>query len=185
MKETEAERVKKPISALKIVLIVLCALGVAALAAFLLNRYAFSLITISGTGMEPTVEAGDKWLIDKSFDGINRGDVVTFKKGGEGGASLSRVVAVGGDSLYLDLQTGRLYINGDAYDEPYAKISPGIGGSYISKLADSGYGKENPLIIEEGYIFVMGDNRGNSRDSREFGPISEEDVFGILAKKFK
>ena len=184
MEENSANAVRKKSPALRIMIIVICALAAAVIITFLLNRFAFSMIKVSGTGMEPTVMNGERWLIDKTFDDLGRGDIVTFSSGGKG-ASVSRIVAVGGDSLYLDMQSGRLYINGELYDEPYAKTSPGVGGSYISALAGEGYGKENPLMIEQGYVFVMGDNRGNSRDSREFGPIAESDVFGIVKKKIK
>ncbi len=183
MEENSANAVRKKSPAFRIPVIVICALAAAVIITFLLNRFAFSMIKVSGTGMEPTVMNGERWLIDKSFDELGRGDIVTFSSGK--GASVSRIVAVGGDSLYLDMQSGRLYINGELYDEPYAKNSPGVGGSYISGLAGGGYSKENPLVIEQGYVFVMGDNRGNSRDSREFGPISESDVFGVVAKKIK
>lgn len=149
------------------------------------NRFMFSLVNVSGTGMEPGVCSGETWLIDRSFDEIHRGDVVAFHSGGDSEASVSRVAAVGGDSVYIDMQSGRLYLNGEAADEPYAQVEAGGASEYMTNLASEGYSKDSPLVIPDGYIFVMGDNRINSRDSREFGPVKETSVFGVLTKKLK
>ena len=168
-----------------IAVIALCALIAAVIITALINKYMFSMIKVTGAGMEPAIYSGERWLIDKRFDDISRGDIVVFNSD-DGGASISRVAAVGGDSVYIDMQSGRLYVNGELADEPYAKISAGTGGKFITELQSGGnYSKESPYVVEDGYIFVLGDNRGNSRDSREFGPVPESAVFGIAARKLK
>ena len=186
MSNKESSAARRGGGAIRILIIALCALIAAAVITILLNRYIFSMVTVSGTSMEPTVNAGESWVIDRTFGGLNRGDIVTFRTEDSDDASLSRIVAAGGDAVYIDLQSGRLYINGSLADEPYANIAAGVGGKFITELINNGsYSKESPLVIEEGYLFVMGDNRGNSRDSREFGPIPESAVFGVVTRKVK
>jgi len=78
------------------------------------------------------------------------------------------VIAVPGDVIDLDAQTGDVMVNGEVQNEPYIK----------EKLRGIGTKNQYPLEIPEGYVFVMGDNRNNSQDSRNLGLIAFEDVVG-------
>ena len=91
---------------------------------------------------------------------LQRGDIVVFTSGHEGDFYVKRVVGLPGDTIRVS--KGFVYINGRKLDEPYVKHR----------------GKENlkPLEIPKNRIFIMGDNRTNSEDSRRFGPISARQV---------
>ncbi len=181
---SEAAPVKKKGSALKFFVYILCIAAIIVLLIFICNQFLFSLIRVSGTGMEPTMQTGEHWLIDKTSRDLCAGDIITFKSEDDDSAAVSRIIALAGDTVYIDMSGGLVYVNGSIIDEPYARVSYSPAGKYIADLMSAGeYSKDLPIVIQDGYIFVMGDNRSNSRDSREFGPIPVESVFGVVIKR--
>ena len=70
-------------------------------------------------------------------------------------------------------------------NEPYISEKTSRTGAYIRELIASGnYSKDNPIVVEKGKIFVMGDNRNNSKDSREIGQIPESELIGGAVFRF-
>jgi signal peptidase I len=111
--------------------------------------------------MSPTLVAGDHVLADKVSrrdGGWKRGDVVAFRRTPHGEVLVKRIVALGGDTV--GLRDGRLFVNGARVTEPYTDPS----------LIDSVY--FGPVHVPSQHVFVLGDDRGNSRDSRVFGPVA-------------
>lgn len=121
---------------------------------------------IPSCAMAPTLQSGGKVAVTSSTE-PGRGDVVVFRVRGE--ERVSRVVAVGGDRV--ESKDGRVLINGAAVDEPF--LAPG--------MTTPAFG---PVDVPAGSVFVMGDNRTNSADSRVFGPLPADDVVGT-AKRLK
>lgn len=181
-----AENKSKKSGVSKLVLLIPAAIVVLVITLLLLRTFIVSVVVVSGGSMEPEMQQGEKWLINRLDKSCDRGDVVVYKFGSESeNLSVSRVIAVGGDTVYIDFSSGYVYVNGRRTDE-YTTDLTKIGGEYISSLIESGrYGMSEPIIIENNKIFVMGDNRNNSRDSREFGQISVSDVCGTIARKLK
>jgi signal peptidase I len=142
--------------------------------ALLVEAFLIQAFWIPSPSMEPTLDVGDRVLVNKlsyKFHDVNRGDVVVFERppGASTGQNdeikdlIKRVIAIGGDTV--EAKEGNVYVNGDQIDEDY--LEPGTPTDNL------------PLTtIPEGQVFVMGDNRTNSEDSRIFGPIDEDAIVG-------
>ena len=124
--------------------------------------------------MEPTLKPGDRVLAAKSayrFSNPHRGDLVVFKDPRNPEEDLiKRVVGLPGDTVAI--RDAVLYINGQREMEPYVDY-PMIDATYFG-----------PVKVPAGKVFVMGDNRGNSVDSRSFGPVPEDNLLGKVFMRF-
>ena len=127
---------------------------------------------IPSKSMVPTLEVGDRVFVNKfiyRFHPPERHDIIVFKSvegSTEGGQEdlIKRVVGLPGDEI--SVQDGELIVNGERQEEPYVnKQSPDR----------STFG---PAVVPEGKVFVMGDNRADSRDSRFIGPVPLENIEG-------
>jgi signal peptidase I len=121
---------------------------------------------IPSESMAPTLKPGDQALVEKiaGRDAPQRGDLVAFHQPKTGEVLLKRVVAVGGDTV--GLEDGLLVVNRHTVREPYAN----------TKSQDSVY--FGPVRVPAGTVFVMGDNRGVSEDSRDFGAVPTRELIG-------
>jgi signal peptidase I len=123
---------------------------------------------IPSESMVPTLEVGDRIFVNRfvyRFTEPERGDIVVFDSLETDDELVKRVVAVPGDRVRV--RNGVLRVNGDFPEEPYAVPVEFPDGSEFG-----------PTRLSEGEVFVMGDNRGNSRDSRFFGPVPLEIIEG-------
>lgn len=124
---------------------------------------------VDGSSMLPTLKNGDKILLRSAFYTPQKGDVIVIDSYNTHGKTLvKRVIATGGDTVQIDDATGELYVNGALQLEGY--ITP---PTYTGNI-------ETPLTVPQGEVFVMGDNRPGSLDSRysEVGMIDERDIMG-------
>lgn len=145
-------------------------IGGALLVALLVKTFLVQAFYIPSESMLTTLEVGDRVLVNKvSYDlhDVNRGDIVVFEKPpGEGGDIddlIKRAIGLPGETI--EGRDGHVLVDGEVLDEPY--LDEGV------VTGDFG-----PVEVGEGQLFMMGDNRENSRDSRFFGPIDEELVVG-------
>lgn len=123
--------------------------------------------------MEPTFQSGDYILTSRvtyKMRAPERGDVVVFKSPKNPDIEyIKRIIGLPGDKLLFE--NGNILINGKLLQENYIAAQ--------TNLWEGGYVKEGAeLTIPDGDIFVMGDNRPRSSDSREFGPVAEETIIG-------
>ena len=135
-------------------------------------------VYVSGTSMYPTLHDKDN-LIISTYNALlgqspKAGDVVVITKpNSRNEAIIKGVVATEGQVVDFDFQTGQLYVDGQAVAEPYAHLD-----ARPMKSGDMQF----PLTVEEGKVFVLGDNRNHSLDSRfsEIGQIDERYVLGTV-----
>lgn len=129
---------------------------------------------IPSESMVPTLQVGDRVLANKfiyRFTDPDRGDVVVFESVEQEGTDLiKRVVGVEGDRVAV--QNGTLLVNDEPLEEPYVNRELPDVGSY------------EPTVVPEDHVFVMGDNRPNSQDSRFFGAVPEENLEGEAFVRF-
>lgn len=144
------------------------------LLAVLLRLFVIGVYYVPSGSMLDTIHEGDLILgerVSLAFGEPSQGDVVTFTSPLDPEETLvKRVIAVGGQTV--DLVDGAVYIDGERLDEPYVSSWPTVSLSDLEGSAGITY----PYVVPEGYVWVMGDNRTNSRDSRYFGPVSVDDV---------
>lgn len=140
------------------------------LRAFVIDQY-----KIPSGSMEPTIEIGDRLFAEKvtyRFGQPMPGDIVTFDDPIEAGRVLiKRCIAVEGQTV--DLIDGKVVVDGIALDEPYTQGKP---SSPLDTM--TGVTLSYPFTIPADSIWVMGDNRTNSLDSRYFGPIPDDKLIG-------
>ena len=132
--------------------------------------FVFRTVTVDGSSMEPTLYDGEQLIARSFFYQPARGDiVVVYGYSYFGSPLVKRVVAVGGDTLDIDFSNGDVFVNGELLNEPY-----------ISAPTMRPHDVTFPLTVPEGTLFVMGDNRPYSKDSRnsEVGFIDQRDILG-------
>lgn len=180
MQETENEtRLPIPWGAVIYAAIILAAIGTV----LLIRSFVIEPFSIPTESMCDTLQVGDSVLAEKitlELGGtVSTGDVIVFEnpeKDSEKDVLCKRVIARGGQTV--DLRDGSVYIDGRKIAEDYAK-----GDSYplyIGNAKRISY----PYKVPEGEIWVMGDNRENSADSRYFGAIPEDSVIGICVMRY-
>lgn len=155
--------------------------GIVVVLAILVMVYLFlvSPQEINGASMEPSFFNGEYILTNKIQYKMRepaRGDVVIFKSPKNKEVDyIKRVIGLPGDTV--SLRDNALYVNGQKIDEPYLRPDVVIfGGSYLQE--------DQEITVPEGTLFVVGDNRPHSSDSREFGPIPFEDIIGVAFLRY-
>lgn len=141
------------------------------LASFFIITFLYQPVKVEGTSMLPRLEDQDRLFINKfvyHFEKISRGDVVVFYYPRDPEKSyIKRVIALPGDKLRVD--DGEVYVNGSHIPEPYVP----------ERFRDARSVDEQ--VIPRGEYFVMGDHRSISSDSRDFGPVDRELIYGKAA----
>ena len=140
--------------------------------------FAVRLVGVDGSSMYPTLHDRDYLVLLSNvfYRDVEAGDIVVMTVPYFGDEPIvKRVVATGGQTVDIDFEAGVVYVDGEALDEPYT-YEP----TYVS-YEEIGQGLEYPVTVPEGHVFVMGDNRNNSTDSR-FAPVGVVDERDVLGK---
>lgn len=140
----------------------------AILIALLLNVFVGQATRVQGQSMEPGLHTDQRLVVEKvsyRFHGPRRGDIVVIRVPSQGEDLLiKRVVGLPGETV--NIHDGQVYVDGQLLDEPYA-----IGDTRQGRVGQS-------ITVPALQVFVMGDNRAHSNDSRTFGPVPIENIVG-------
>lgn len=130
--------------------------------------FCFRLVDVDGTSMLPTLHHGERLVLSRIPYTPTRGDIVVVSQGVEREPLIKRIVAIAGDTVRVDGETGEVFLNGEKLNEPYISAP-----TATEKMTEA-------ITVPENQVFVMGDNRrqGQSLDSRTFGCVSEKQLAG-------
>jgi signal peptidase I len=164
------------------------AILIAVLLALFIRTFVVQAFKIPSGSMLPTLLIGDHLLVNKFSYGVRipfsgnllipigqpeRGDVVVFRYPKDKSIDyIKRVIGRPGDTV--EIRTKKVFVNGEPFVDPHAHLSSGTMLSAASSPRDN-FG---PVRVPEGRVFVMGDNRDNSYDSRFWGFVDEKDILG-------
>ena len=150
------------------------ALVAALITLILLFTFVGRIIGVDGDSMYPTLHNGDLLLLQSVGYEPRQGDVVVLTKefDASDGPIVKRVIAVGGQTVDIDYEAGTVSVDGQVLDEPYINPEENMRRPGGETLTD--------VVVPEGSIFVMGDNRNHSSDSRDvtLGAVDERYVLG-------
>ena len=133
--------------------------------------FGFNFSRVSGTSMVPTLADGDRVVVRTAFYTPQRGDIITTDTWISYGKPLvKRVIGLPGDVVDIDAATGRVSVNGSVLDETYISSDTTLAGDVAM-----------PFTVPAGSVFVMGDNRPRSLDSR-YAAVGCVDMRDILGK---
>jgi signal peptidase I len=157
---------------------------VAILVAFLLRTFVVATYSIPSGSMEPTLQVGDRIVVNKlSYDlhGVDRGNIIVFSTppkedcAGPPVADLvKRVIGLPGETI--SLSAGRVYIDGHVLAEPW--LPTAVRTQTYPGPSQEPYALHTAYRIPQGDVYVMGDNRTFSCDSRYWGPVAESTIVG-------
>ena len=155
----------------------------ALIVALLVKHFLFAAYYIPSPSMEPTLTDGDRIVVNKlsyRLHEVNRGDVVVFRRAmpqPDGiNELIKRVIALPGETV--EVVDGRVYVDGGLLLEPYLTARDSTGGFALPPGCIGPPDSINRCTVPDDHVFVMGDNRRNSKDSRVFGPVAESGIVG-------
>ena len=154
---------------------IVCLLSLSGLSFLFVTHFIFQSVQVQGPSMYPTLINGNVYWLDRLAYEIRRpqpGDIVALKDPSGHGFDVKRIIAVPTQSIYIS--GGKVYVNGKLFKESYLP----------QKLKTFAYAdrQDEMFCLAPDQFFVMGDNRGNSCDSRTFGPISKALILGKVLR---
>jgi signal peptidase I len=142
---------------------------------FFISHYVLQSVEVSGASMVPTLHDSDRYLLNRlvyDFRAPHRGEIVVVKDPTDGAYCVKRVVGLPGETLYF--KDGRLFVNGEELNEPYLRRGT---MTFTPERV-----QRELVVCGKGRYYVLGDNRNNSFDSRFYGPVSRENILGVVVR---
>jgi signal peptidase I len=163
----------------------------AVVVAFLIRAFLLQAFYIPSESMEPTLYENDRILVNKlsyKLHDVNRGDLIVFEKPANEPSNgindlIKRTIALPNETIELQPE-GTILIDGRALNEPYLADGQQPGqmtmarGNFVEGACTNPPEETTRCTIGDGFVWVMGDNRDHSHDSRAFGPIDEDLIVG-------
>lgn len=151
----------------------LTVMGLAVLTYYAITHYFFESVEVQGQSMYPTLHNADHYFLNRwayHTHAPQRGDVVVVRDPSDGTLVVKRIIAMAGESI--GIKNGDVFVNGVMLKEPYLQA----GTSTHTPVR----GDAELILCGKDQYFVMGDNRGNSFDSRYYGPVSRQNILGLI-----
>ena len=169
------------------------ALAIAALLAFVIQNFVLMVVRVDGDSMESTLSNNDRMIVWKLWDQPERGDIVIVKSAAQTRDQywIKRVIATGGQTVTIDYDKNIVKVNGKELEEPYINnchcihcagdpmIDIGFEKTYFNE--EKGYYE---YTVPKDCVFVMGDNRNHSSDSRVIESVSVDSIEGEAILRF-
>lgn len=133
--------------------------------------FVFRYVTVDGSSMNNTLFDGDKLIISNFNYEPETGDIVVIYIEGENKPYIKRVIATEGQTVKIDFEKWEVYVDGVLLDEPYVFFREGEDMHYAAFY-------NGEFVVPEGQVYVMGDNRNDSKDSRVLGCLEEHNIIG-------
>lgn len=141
----------------------------------IVSTYFVQSVKVVGSSMLPTLHDSDHYLLNRwvyHFRSPSRQDIVVIRDPSAKCFSVKRIIGVGGDSVFF--KDGAVYVNGTKLNEPY--LPDGMPTYACGKV------QEQLITCGKDQFFLLGDNRMNSADSRVYGPVSRQNVLGLIVR---
>jgi signal peptidase I len=151
--------------------LIVCAL----LSYYLISHYLVQSVRVIGMSMVPTLRDSQVYLLNRWVLHVrppHRSEIVVLRDPLDGGFAVKRVIGVAGDTVYLS--DGEIYLNGKKLAESYLSMG--------TLTFPSAQNRDQLFKCKPGQFFVLGDNRGNSLDSRVYGPVSRGNILGLIVR---
>ena len=144
---------------------------IAIVIALIIRQFIFTVVKVDGASMEPTLQHNDRLIVWRLGYQPDNGDIIVLHQEGKL-PYIKRIIAVEGQNVDIDFVTHKVYVDGVELDEPYIKEPTMRSGDV-----------QFPVTVDEGCVFVLGDNRPQSKDSRssELGEVPMDAIFGKCA----
>jgi signal peptidase I len=142
---------------------------------FAISRFLLQTVKVVGVSMMPTLQNSQRYFLNRwvyVFRSPKTSDVVVLRDPADNGFSVKRIVAGTGDLVCL--RQGNVFVNGRKLAEPY--LAPGTLTFNFGKSMDE------TIVCGADQYFVLGDNRGNSVDSRAYGPVPKANILGMIVR---
>jgi signal peptidase I, bacterial type len=137
----------------------------------ILFTFIFRIVTVDGQSMQMTLHDKERLLISDMLYTPKTGDIVVIQAKGFDNPLVKRVIATEGQTVSIDFNKWEVSVDGVVLDEPYVNFVSG------EQMRGNGY-QQYPFKVSKGNVFVMGDNRNNSTDSRYLGEIDARNIVG-------
>ena len=166
---------KLPISLLRQAFQILTFLLLVTVSYLLISNFLLQTVKVVGRSMRPTLYDSERCLLNRwiyRFREPQRYDIVVLRDPSDNGFSVKRIIAVPGDSIYL--KSGDVYLNGVKLEEPYLE-------SNMPTFTNSKH-REQLILCGKNQYYLLGDNRLNSVDSRDYGAVPRANLLGPLIR---
>jgi signal peptidase I len=141
---------------------------------YFVSRYVVNVVVVQGRSMMPTLKEGDRLLLNRlayHYRRPQRDEVVVIRDPGHADCAVKRIVGLPHEMIQF--RQGEVYVNGKKRVEPFLYPGTRTYGTAVREMI---------VMLGENRYLVLGDNRGNSEDSRTYGPIRRDQIVGVIAR---